>query len=48
MDVTLVEDRKYVDRTFCMKQHTGIQERFWPKGKIFLYMQINQNDFFML
>ena len=40
-----------VNRTFCMKQNTGIQARFWPKGKIFLYMQndfFNQNDFFML
>ena len=21
-----------VNRTFCMKQNTGIQARFWPKG----------------
>ena len=51
MDVTLVGNKKDVNRTFCMKQNTGIQARFWPKGKIFLYMQndfFNQNDFFML
>jgi hypothetical protein len=34
-----------VNRTFCMKQNSGIQARFWPKGKVFLYMQ---NDFFLI
>ena len=43
MDVTLVGDKIDVNRTFCMKQNTRIDARFWPKGKIFLYMQ---NDFF--
>jgi hypothetical protein len=38
MDVTLVGDKKDVNRTFCMKQNTGTQTRFWPKGKVFLYM----------
>jgi hypothetical protein len=40
-----------VNRTFCMKQNTGILARFWPEGKVFLCMQndfFNQNDFFML
>ena len=37
MDVTLVGDKKDVNRTFCMKQNTGIDARFWPKGKV-LYM----------
>jgi hypothetical protein len=32
-----------VNRTFCMKQNTGIDARFWPKGKVFLCMQ---NDVF--
>jgi hypothetical protein len=34
MDVTLVGDKKDVNRTFCMKQNTGTQTRFWPKGKV--------------
>jgi hypothetical protein len=37
MDVTLVHNKKDVNRTFCMKQNTGTQTRFWPKGKV-LYM----------
>ena len=37
MDVTLVGNKKDVNRTFCMKQNTGTQTRFWPKGKV-LYM----------
>ena len=45
MDVTLVGVRKNVNRTFCMKQNTGIDARFWPKGKVFLCMQ---NDFFLI
>ena len=37
MDVTLVGNKKDVNRTFCMKQNTGTQIRYWPRGKV-LYM----------
>ena len=37
MRVTLVGLVKDVRRTFCMKQNTGTQTRFWPKGKV-LYL----------
>ena len=40
MDVTLVGDKKDVNRKFCMKQNTGTQTRYWPKGKV-LYMHIH-------
>jgi hypothetical protein len=36
MDVPLIVNGDVI-RTFCMKQNTGIETRFWPKGKV-LYM----------
>ena len=34
MDVTFVLKRN-INRTFCIKHNTGMQPRFWPKGKVF-------------
>ena len=33
MDVTLVGDKKDVNRTFCMRKNTVTQTKYWPKGK---------------
>jgi hypothetical protein len=42
MGVGLVVNGNGVLRTFCMKQNTGTQTRFWPKGKVtVLYMHIH-------
>jgi hypothetical protein len=40
MRVTLVGNKKDVNKTFCTKQNTGIDARIWPKGKVLLYMHI--------
>ena len=41
MQVVIINryNNRDVKRAFCLKQNTGIQARFWPKGKVFLYMQ---------
>ena len=34
MDVELIENGRNLNRTFCMKENTGIEPRFWPKGNV--------------
>ena len=35
MDIKFINgaDKKDVNRAFCMKQNTGTQMRYWPKGR---------------
>ncbi len=38
MDITFTEINRDLNRTFCMKQNTGTQTRYWPKGKVFFFI----------
>ncbi|CAB3996597.1 Hypothetical predicted protein, partial [Paramuricea clavata] len=35
--ITVKRGNRDVNRTFCMKQNTGIQAKFWPKGSYCIY-----------
>ena len=43
MDVTLIGNKKDINRTFCMMQNSGTQTKHWPNGRFF-HAVCNRNN----